>query len=650
MASNLLAWSLQVAVVVAAAALAAKLMPVDSASVRHTWWRAVLVLCLVLPVLQPWQHTALPVITAPSIAGAPAGGAAAGNAVRAVPSVMGFRLGLPASSPIVPLLFAIALVAGAVARLAWLAAGLFRLHRLREAGALASPTEADVELQTLVQAGAEIRYVDAVGQPVTFGILRPVVLLPASLRALPVPVQRAVLAHELWHVRRRDWAWVVGEEILRGVLWFHPAIWWLISRVQASREEVVDELTVLLTSSRRSYVEALLAFADRPPLFPAAPFARRRHLLNRMLLISKEGVMSSRRIVASCAGMLVVLMLTGWYGVDAFPLKGAPVPAVKDQAPPRDPRPGDVRPATAREIELARATASAPADTGAFLELAKLQEQRGAASDAEATLLALRQAQPGNAAVYYALAALYRRAGQFDRAVAAVEDAAALDPLNPAGYQIVATYYWEKAYRDQNLGPTEKMTYIRQGVAATDRALLAKPDFVEALVYKNLLLRLQAGVETDPSKQQALIAEADTLRQRAMSLRTVPDMRFVSDGSAVSPPPPPPPPPPPAPGEAGVPGFMTPVRVGSGIRTPLKTRDVRPVYPEVARLAGVTGVVIIEAVIDETGGVMTARVLRSIPLLDQAALDAVKQWRFEPTAINGQAVPIVMTVTVNFAM
>jgi protein TonB len=269
-------------------------------------------------------------------------------------------------------------------------------------------------------------------------------------------------------------------------------------------------------------------------------------------------------------------------------------------------------------------------------------------SAAEGTLLALRQAQPANLKGYDALAGLYNRTARFDSAVGVLENAAALDPSNPSGYQLLATYYWEKATRDQSLDPIERMTYIRQGIAATDRALLAKPDFVDALAYKNLLLRLQASAETDRSKQQALLAEADFLRQRAQALRPVQDMRFASDGSAVSIPPPPPPPPP-AP-DGTVSGLLTPVRIDSGMSTPVKTRDVRPVYPEQARLAGVSGVVIIEADIDQTGGVASAHVIRSIPLLDQAALDAVKQWRFTPTLLNGQPVPVTMTVAVNFAM
>jgi protein TonB len=64
----------------------------------------------------------------------------------------------------------------------------------------------------------------------------------------------------------------------------------------------------------------------------------------------------------------------------------------------------------------------------------------------------------------------------------------------------------------------------------------------------------------------------------------------------------------------------------------------------------VQGVVILEAVIDETGRVTNVRVLRSIPLLDQAATQAVRQWQFAPTLLNGEPVPIVMTVTVSFEL
>jgi protein TonB len=94
-----------------------------------------------------------------------------------------------------------------------------------------------------------------------------------------------------------------------------------------------------------------------------------------------------------------------------------------------------------------------------------------------------------------------------------------------------------------------------------------------------------------------------------------------------------------------------PVRVGThSIRTPVKTRDVRPVYPRMAQEARIEGVVIIEATISETGQVINAKTLRSVPLLEQAAIDAVRQWEFTPSMLNGVPVPVIMTVTVTFTL
>ena len=95
---------------------------------------------------------------------------------------------------------------------------------------------------------------------------------------------------------------------------------------------------------------------------------------------------------------------------------------------------------------------------------------------------------------------------------------------------------------------------------------------------------------------------------------------------------------------------QTPVRIGPGLVAPRKIFHVDPLYPSIARSAHVEGVVILEAVIDRSGRVESARVLRSTPMLNQAALDAVRQWRFTPTLLNGVAVPIVMTVTVTFRL
>jgi protein TonB len=93
-----------------------------------------------------------------------------------------------------------------------------------------------------------------------------------------------------------------------------------------------------------------------------------------------------------------------------------------------------------------------------------------------------------------------------------------------------------------------------------------------------------------------------------------------------------------------------PVRLHAGIQTPRKTIDVAPKYPSLARASHVEGIVILEVIIDEGGQVTSTRVLKSVALLDQAAVDAVRQWKFVPARLNGEPIPIVMTVTVSFTL
>jgi protein TonB len=102
----------------------------------------------------------------------------------------------------------------------------------------------------------------------------------------------------------------------------------------------------------------------------------------------------------------------------------------------------------------------------------------------------------------------------------------------------------------------------------------------------------------------------------------------------------PPPPPPP----------HAPERVGGAVKAPERLKYVAPVYPQIAQSARVSGIVIIEATIGKDGSVTEAHVIRSVALLDQAALEAVKQWKYSPTTLNGVPVPVIMTVTVNFTL
>ena len=116
----------------------------------------------------------------------------------------------------------------------------------------------------------------------------------------------------------------------------------------------------------------------------------------------------------------------------------------------------------------------------------------------------------------------------------------------------------------------------------------------------------------------------------------------VVDGPGLLPAMPVPPPPPSIPTQ--------PLPVGGKIKEPAKLRHVAPIYPTIAQQARIEGIVIIEAIIGVDGRVKEARVLRSKPLLEQAALDAVMQWLFTPTLLNGVPVPVKMTVTVSFQL
>lgn len=112
----------------------------------------------------------------------------------------------------------------------------------------------------------------------------------------------------------------------------------------------------------------------------------------------------------------------------------------------------------------------------------------------------------------------------------------------------------------------------------------------------------------------------------------------IAGGDPVAPPPPPPARP------------KEPVRVGGVIQPPTRLVNVNPVYPPIALASRREGIVILEALIAEDGSIRDVRLLRPAPLFEEAAIAAVRQWRFSPTLLNGEPVPLVMTVTVSFTL
>jgi len=515
--ANLGAWSAQVAALVVMAAVAAAGLRLTLPRARLALWQGLLALCLALPFVQPWLPapvTSIAIVGGTDPVGVPSAPTSTSPPVAAQPPE---RPAFPAGQAV-----AAVLVLGALARLAWLGLGFARLARLRRAAELLDPLSASIDRAVgLSGADATLALSDGIDGPVTFGLRRPVVLLPKGFLELAPDFQTTVVCHELAHVRRRDWAWTVGETLVTAAFWFHPAVWWLVSEIQVSREAVIDREVVEITGARKPYLEALVYLASdgaRPAMAPAVPMLGRRHLARRMRLLLSEVSMSKTRLVVSFATIALTVAVVGRYTVWAFPLTGpAPTPGGvatdRQEAPPTRLQPGERPPSKIHDVRPIYPEAAKQAGIEGIVIAEVTIETDGTVSMAGVV-----------------------------RSVPLLDDAA--------------------------------LEAIRQW-------------------------------------------RFDDVAHRVTMYVTV---RFALDGKEAA-------------------------AQTERPKPPAKIHDVRPEYPEEARQARVEGVVIVQVTIDTDGNVAAAKVLRSVPMLDQAALDAVYQWRFEPPDEES-----VMTVTVAFRL
>jgi len=160
-----------------------------------------------------------------------------------------------------------------------------------------------------------------------------------------------------------------------------------------------------------------------------------------------------------------------------------------------------------------------PSDPANYFYLANIYEQNGDYEKAEAQFLKAKEMKPNESTVYTTLAAFYDRQGEFEKTIDALNERAQHEPNNPEAHHVIATYYWNEAYKNFKLSEAEKRKYIQSGLDEVDKALALKPDYFEALTYKGLLLRSQALIEKDPGRQQALLKQADQLRDKAQELQ-----------------------------------------------------------------------------------------------------------------------------------
>jgi len=704
--ANLLAYVLQIAAIVAIGAGLPLIVRLTSPRARLVYWRTLLIVCLVLPLVQPLTPPTSSVDEPAAAASFESAIAVAGGAVDAPDSPPDpTRVPWPAGR-----IVAAVILVGMVSRFAWLGMGLVTLGRLRRLAARLLPRPPAIdEACLLTGADAEFRVASTVTRPVTFGALRPIVVVPDAYTTFDERQQVAVACHELVHVRRRDWLRTVADEAVRSVFWFHPALWWLLDQIHLTAEQVVDQEVVAITGARQPYLEALVRLAVPPSrlsLRPASLFIRRSHLRERVTLLLKEVSMSRPRLAVSFVAMAAALMVSGRLVVAAFPLQGttpapvpvstetaqpepAPEPAVKAAAlrpqaaqparPQGSVRPGepvpqplkpretvsgltkihDVRPVYPPEAEAAAVSGpvimTITIDSAGLVTDAKVL--KGDVTLAGAALDAVRQwryRQPVAGAPVTATVAV----NVVDTSLPAeVSEGVRVggDIKAPAKIKSVAPVYPEAAKKAGRQGVVIIEAKIdRAGIVADARILRSVPMLdvaaLEAVLQWKFTPTLLNGVpvpvimtvtvnfvlDSKPKSAEGGVAggvsggvPGGVAGDYAASMAEY--QRQLDASKAPQPP-------------DGA------LRVGGSISAPKKIKDARPIYPEDARAAGVQGIVIVEAVIGKDGKVETATVLRGIPMLDQAALDAVRQWEFTPTFVNGAPVSVIVTMTVNFTL
>ena len=179
-----------------------------------------------------------------------------------------------------------------------------------------------------------------------------------------------------------------------------------------------------------------------------------------------------------------------------------------------------------------------PNDTKNLYAMGGLYEKFKRVNEAEQTYKKVVEQNPKDVKACGALAAFYNktlwdeqgglwvegqskgaRRSKFDLAIAELEKCADIDPNDPTGHQKVATFYWDKAYRDPSLNDSQKNDYADKGLAAVDAALKIKPDYWEAIIYKNLLFRVKAQVAKNPAERKRYLEQAVLLQKQAQDLK-----------------------------------------------------------------------------------------------------------------------------------
>jgi TonB family protein len=443
-----------------------------------------------------------------------------------------------------------------------------------------------------------------VSGPVTFGIAVPVILLPPEFLTMPYAAQEAIACHELMHVRRRDWAAAMLEELVRAVLWFHPAIWWLLGQIQLTREQTVDAQVIRITASRKHYIDALLAVVGGD-LAPATLFLRKNHLAQRIAIILKEVSMSKKRLLSSLAAICGALVITARFAMLYFPISAPAQEVVKGEANLLHRAPIEYPPdAIEKGIQGTVVVEATLSDRGVVTDARVIggpdQLRRAALKSVLDWHYAAQTQSPVEVAVDFKLPE--KRPGAIIGSSPTAVPNGRLKRIQAAGIS--------PALRDAVTGhlPIQVGDLIEPDTLDRTRRAVREVD-------EHLDVRYSAVTTTTGEKEYSLVIFA-----------TAPMMGQVSSDSPQR------------------------IRVGGNVQAEMAISAPKPVYPPQAKQARIQGTVRMNVVIGKDGTVKDLQVASGHPLLVDTAADAVRQWVYKPTLLNGNPVEVVTVVDVNFTL
>lgn len=641
---NFQPWLIQVLVIGSLGALLPALFRIRHPRSQLIYCHAVLVLCLVLPVLQPWQHHTI------ILNGSPAVGTA-GH----VPDSEVHAAGRRPLNPLVPWknLIAGAIVLGIFARLSWTIAGLCRLRRHKLAATPLYPLPESIQ-DAIKRVGANASFcLSSEGSgPVTFGFVRPVVLLPHTFLSMSEAAQCGVACHELLHVRRRDWLVTVIEETMAAFFWYHPAVWWLLGQTRLSREQLVDAEVVRVISDPDSYIGALLQIAEAQTgldLAPAPLFLRRRHLLQRMHSLVSEVPMSRIRLVSSYGVMIALLVSAGWLGTAFFPLTGlaevkeATAPAA---VPARQDSTGyvvNVAPRSYPRDAMQKGIEGTVAVELTFNANGEVIDSHVLSGPEELRRVALESALNGKYSISFArtlqVLVNFKLPGATPPLIGGTIPPPVVPPEPATAIRSNVTI---NRFDIRGLSEPE-LSALKSRLDGLIGKTFPSPDIQQAIRDSGIAFPYSIGqVFTTDGKTTIVLAFGSECKPVPTPFGTAnPCARnsfapaFVSPDGTVQPP------------VGNVPVVTTPSPFDNVpfVSNLTPSSSVEAAYPPLARQARVQGVVLMQVLIGQEGKVTNVRVLSGPPLLVQAAIEAVKEWVYPP-----QATPVVTNATVNFKL